>query len=229
MNLLKIRKVKSEDGKIEYKNKYFTFYPKFENFKITYSPYSYFDPRPEIVICLGWGQLFIHLPFWLKKDKSDECDWPQYGVYYFMNQMWFWWGCKKKVIDMPWIYKWHRTSLLLKDETWIHEWNGSRIKDRYSKEFKEKLWSKRYYYKNTMKNGETEETTATVKVEEREWRMKWFPFIKRVVKSIDVKFDDELGFGKGSWKGGTVGVGYNMKRHETPLDTLLRMSEERRI
>jgi hypothetical protein len=37
----------------------------------------------------------------------------------------------------------------------------------------------------------------------------------------------EAGKRKGSWKGGTLGCGYELKKNETPLECLRRMESER--
>lgn len=49
------------------------------------------------------------------------------------------------------------------------------------------------------------------------------------VRAIDVQFSDEVGERTGSWKGGTIGCGYNMLPGESPLDTLRRMEAERKF
>ena len=64
---------------------------------------------------------------------------------------------------------------------------------------------------------------ATCTVEEREWHkgdgwfkwLRWFskPHIRR---SLDIQFSAEVGTGKGSWKGGTIGHGIDMENGETP-------------
>lgn len=70
---------------------------------------------------------------------------------------------------------------------------------------------------------------ATCLIEEREWRkgagwfkwLRWFspPTIRR---SLDIQFSEEVGPGKGSWKGGTIGHGIDMLPGETPEDAFRR-------
>lgn len=57
-----------------------------------------------------------------------------------------------------------------------------------------------------------ERLTATVRLEEREWRRgtgwwRWLSLVwpKRVERYIDIRFSGETGRRKGSWKGGTIG------------------------
>ena len=85
-------------------------------------------------------------------------------------------------------------------------------------------------YTYTLRSGEVQKRTATI-LHER-WtrgrnilsRIGWPSQVEHV---IDVHFDDEVGERTGSWKGGTIGCGYEMRPGETPLDTLRRMEAER--
>lgn len=87
-----------------------------------------------------------------------------------------------------------------------------------------------YTYK--LENGTVQRRKATI-LEER-WtrgrnilsRLGWPSRVHRV---INVHFDDEVGERTGSWKGGTIGCGYNMLPDEKPLDTLRRMERERKF
>lgn len=55
------------------------------------------------------------------------------------------------------------------------------------------------------------------------------PLLGDVQRTIDVEFDDEVGERSGSWKGGTMGCGYEMRASETPWETLRRMERERKF
>lgn len=74
-----------------------------------------------------------------------------------------------------------------------------------------------------------EKLTATAKIVEREWRkgeryfkwLSWF-YPKKVVRSLDLWFSGETGPEKGSWKGGTIGHGIDLKPAETPLAAFQR-------
>jgi hypothetical protein len=69
-----------------------------------------------------------------------------------------------------------------------------------------------------------------VYVEEREWRqhwLKWTSMFAHVRRSIDVHFSKEVGSRKGSWKGGVLGCGYEMKKGESALQCIKRMELER--
>lgn len=133
---------------------------------------------------------------------------------------------------MPWQWQWVRTSSLRADGKWEHETKKVGDKSFWKDEWKGILWSEAYPYTYVLKNGEIQERIATVKVEEREWRwkgFKWLGFPNMVRKTIAVEFNDEVGERRGSWKGGTIGCGYDLLPDETPLQCLRRMERERKF
>jgi hypothetical protein len=210
-----------------YKTNWIEFTPKFSHFSLTYDVAGYFDERPLIHACLGWGNLFVHLPI---KTGRIECESPRYGVYYLDQNLVFCLGKKNKFFPMPWSLHWVRTSALRKDCVgWEHETRGNK-KNFWNKKWENVLWIEKYPFKYVKKNGEVQNRIATVKVEEKEWRWRcftWFNFPKKISRTIIVNFDGEIGEGAGTWKGGVVGCGYEIKDGETPLDCLRRMERER--
>lgn len=70
-----------------------------------------------------------------------------------------------------------------------------------------------------------EVTVARVNIEEREWirgRWKWLRSIlryipggRRVRRSMEIEFRNEVGSRKGSWKGGMIGMGFSMLPNES--------------
>jgi len=73
------------------------------------------------------------------------------------------------------------------------------------------------------------EIIATCLIEEREWHrgegwFKWLRFFypAKIRRSLDLAFSAEVGPGKGSWKGGTLGHGIEMLKGETPEDAFRR-------
>ena len=157
---------------------------------------------------------------------------------------------------MPYDYNWVRTSVLLKDGTWEHEARKNRKGLFGNTKSIKPIWEEEYPYTYTLKNGNIQHRTATIKVEEREWRQRWLMWTKLFSnsrKTIDIKFGyagpinrkviiekvgnklidekqtGEVGEKTGSWKGGTTGCGYEMLPNETPLDTLRRMEKERKF
>lgn len=74
---------------------------------------------------------------------------------------------------------------------------------------------------------------VTTYIEEREWRFgegwfKWLSLFRRpmIKRSLDIKFDKEVGPEKGSWKGGTVGTGIAMLPGETHEAAFRRFCEQ---
>lgn len=87
-------------------------------------------------------------------------------------------------------------------------------------------------YRYTLRSGDVQDRTATVTTDRMTWCWRlpwmlgvWFP--KRVRTSINVEFSDEVGERSGSWKGGTIGCGYDLRPGETPEQCLRRMERER--
>lgn len=215
-----------------YESKWIIFY--FTNsFDISFELCGYFDNRPRINICLVFFRLAIILPF--RNKWTDECDAPKWGIAIHNNTFWIYKGGKGNMNGgnkwwtwhIPFITKdWIRTSILLKDDTWEHEVNGSR-KEFYNDEWKQKQKSWTYDYTDKYDNSII---PTTIYVEEREWRPKWLKWtgiFKSVNRTIDVHFSKECGKRKGSWKGGTLGCSYSLLPNEQPLDCLKRMERER--
>lgn len=189
---------------------------------------NYNDNRVQIQLYPILGKYFIALPW---KTKHDGCDTPEYGFSFTDHGLHLNWGYKVKILEYPWAPTWTRTSVLLADGTWAHDTRKTK-KDFWKDEWQAAKWSETHPYIYQMKNGTTQERTARITVEEREWRPKWFtwcPLLKRVRKSISVDFSDEVGERTGSWKGGTVGCGYELKENESPIECLRRMEAERKF
>lgn len=241
-------------------NKWLRFYPKQERqtpFRLELEQWGYFDPRPQIVtnvtsliaivvpfislwliplsiifMFVGWGKIFLSLPY--DTGKSDECENPSYGFNtwadgHFVNELWVYWGKKRKHMDLPWHLSWYRTSLLLKDGTWEHEYRKS-DKRFYDEKWNDKKWAETHPYVYTLKSGKTQNVTAKITVNEREWRRIIFyrlPIFRLIKKTIEVEFDHEVGERSGSWKGGVIGCGFDILKNETPYDALKRMETTR--
>lgn len=192
-------------------------------------------------VLFGWGKLYIHLPI---RTGIQDCTSAAWGLYYYHDAIWFCiggggnfsGGRKTKSISMPWCLDWVRTSRLMGDKSWFHEtkynridWSGS-VDVIGSYEWREKnKWKETHPYTDSF-DGTV--VNATVSVEEMEWRPKWFKWtslFNKVSTSIAVEFDKGVGKRKGSWKGGTIGCGYELRKCETPLECLRRMEKERKF
>ncbi len=206
-------------------------------FDLSYELCGYFDARHRINIQLLFFRLTLILPIWSK--YTDECSPPEWGISYHHQTLWItyggegnWQGGNKSwAMYMPWQFTWVRTSCLKQDGSWEHERPGDR-QDFFTEKWKGLLWRETYPYVYALRSGEKQLREATLRVEEREWRWNWFqwlPFPRRVRKTIQIDFDDEVGEQTGSWKGGTVGCSYPMLPGELPEQTLRRMEKERKF
>lgn len=181
----------------------------------------------------GWGDIYLKLPFDTGKDQSEH---PSYGFYVYHVDpapgklniptcvIWQWNSYKS--YDFPWAYTWVRTSVMLKDKSWEHETTGDR-KDFYELKEQDKQYLINYNFTDKY-DGKVIPTK--VYIEEREWRQHWLrktSFFAKIIRVIEVNFSEEVGKRKGSWKGGTVGCGYHMKKGETALECIKRMEVER--
>jgi len=203
-------------------------------FELVLNRGGYFDQRYSVNICLGWGLLHLNFPF--KTKLSEGCDMPRYGIAIHNNTFWLYTGgdydeSMGQVAGNNWV-TWD-----LPFVTW--NFDNHQIKDKNNKwrkiEKKESPWeikekealAESYPYHYTLSDGTVQKVTATCTVEKRIWRRKWAYPLTMVRTCIDVAFDEEVGPRRGSYKGGTVGCGYDMLPNETIKDCLKRMENER--
>lgn len=78
-----------------------------------------------------------------------------------------------------------------------------------------------------------EEIVCTSYIMEREWRwgkgwFKWVGWIRRPVirRVLELNFSKEVGWNKGSWKGGTIGHSIELLPGETPLQAFQRYGSD---
>lgn len=244
---------KFTDQEVEYPSKWVSFYPKFEKqgFRFTFSPWSYFDPRPQIVtsvssiltlilipilglwsillipfLFLSWGQLFIYLPY---NSGKEQCEHPEYGIMFYYvngeipNHIWIRNGNKSKTINLPWAYKFWKTEVMLKDEEFHKEDPSNPF---YYEENQDKILKLQYEYKYILKNGEVQDRIATIHEEKKYWK-NWFGLHIMKRHYIEIEFNDEVGERTGSWKGGAIGCSFDMKEGESPKQALKRMEKTR--
>ncbi|MBV8474541.1 MAG: hypothetical protein JO107_10320 [Hyphomicrobiales bacterium] len=199
--------------------------------------------RWSLQLHLGWPSIFIKLPFLPPREPKDDMmdKWGFSVCTDSWAEIHLNWGAKTKIVAMPWQWAFIRRSTLAPDgRQWIHELAASRIpRDKPPLGtpnvdwwfFKDApRWTATLPYRYVLKTGEVQERQATIGMEESEWRWRWFkwcPFPRKVVRAIDVTFDEEVGERTGSWKGGVLGCGYTMRRDETPEECLYRMQSER--
>ena len=88
------------------------------------------------------------------------------------------------------------------------------------------LVQKSFPFTHVIKCGDVQNRTVTCHIERRVWGWRWFPFIQRSSTCMDYKFDRETGEEVGSWKGGVIASGIEMKDNETMIDCVKRLERE---
>jgi hypothetical protein len=205
-------------------------------FELVLNRGTYFDRRYAINFAFGWGKFMVYLPF---KTKLDEgCDMPRYGFAVHGDTFWIYRGgdyedgqCQNQWItwDLPFFS-------YVFDGHWIMDRGMNWIKTSYKRndgmpvsyEFRKELaYSETHPYTYTLKKGTVQNRIATCTIEKRKWHRKWFPFLTKESKVIDIEFNDEVGERSGSWKGGTIGCSHEMLPDDTIETCLRRMEKER--
>ena len=165
--------------------------------------------RGWLRVGLGFLKVAVSFPWSKTVPDNDQCSGPTFGFHFFSDLLFIRWGKDNgirsdphKAIYMPWGWRHREHKILTEPET--------------------------YPYTYTLLNGEVQNRTATIQVETRLWTRPWIPH-KLFKRCIDVRFNDEVGERSGSWKGGTIGCGYDMLEGETALQTLRRMEKERTL
>lgn len=167
------------------------------------------EARAWVRIGLGFMKVAFSFPWkWVVPDEY-QCSGPTYGFNFFDDFLFIRWGKSKgtkddpsKAFYMPWAWRHREHKVLSEPET--------------------------HSYIYVLKSGKVQNRMATIKMEYRRWTRWWIPH-KLEKQTIDVTFDKEVGEKSGSWKGGCIGCGYDMKEGESPLDTLRRMEIERKF
>ncbi len=196
--------------------------------------------RPSFKLCLfeegycfNFFGFLIALPFldrWRYEPHEIMESW---GVYLNgVESQWKWdsivwcWGDYTKFFHMPWEWKHIKWEVLRPDGTWtkkIASYEPGGPDGR-------KIWVLPFRY--VLRNGTVQHRMASIHVERGEWRRKWTRWTSLFAKvrvSLDISFDGEVGERTGSWKGGTIGCGWDMRPGETVEQAFARMQQERKF
>lgn len=134
-----------------------------------------------------------------------------------------------KVWFIPWLNKRYiRTSYYdVVNQSHLKTYLANERANYFEDEFKFKESIRKMNIKFNDFDGE--EITAKAFIEEREWRhglglFKWLTwFIKPTIqRNLWIDFDKEVGYEKGSWKGGVMGQGIDMMVGESAQSAFLR-------
>jgi len=191
------------------------------------------EDRAMLRIHLGWPSIFIGIPWPFNYRFKDhgQCSGPRVGFAFHDASLWLYHGNETgyskdrsatTTIHMPWYWGSCKNHFVMsKLGMWVDHigsWEKGKEPDNRRTET--------YDYIYTLDSGEIQNRKATIYVDKMIWRRFWWP-MKMVRESINVDFDDEVGEETGSWKGGTLGCGYDLLPNETPEQCLRRMERER--
>ena len=175
--------------------------------------------------------LFIHTPVLIKDDGGESRG---FGFHFSDEAFVVSFGRWRKYFHYPWSLNYHGIYVRVVvdgEERWIK--TEDRTDPLMRKWFMhDSIATKETHdYTYFLKDGTIQNRKATIYGEIREWRRRWLPWTRLFSlqrRSIDVRFDGEVGERTGrSWKGGTVGCGWDFKPGEQPVDALRRMEKER--
>jgi hypothetical protein len=187
--------------------------------------YSVYHESANINIAPLLFSLHLKVPMVIKQRRGTE-DWmARFGIWYCFRTFQFCWRDKCRVFYLPWDWSHVRHTYLWPDGQ-VHHHAGQRDWEA-PKETKSA-----HPYTYVLKSGVVQERVATINGEEREWRWRWFrrlPWPRKIRRSINIDFNDEVGERSGSWKGGCLGCGYDWKMGESQVGALRRMQRERKF
>lgn len=197
----------------------------------------------EEQFCIDLFGFLISLPFLDRWHREPHEIMESWGAYYRDAAMVWCWGEYTKFFHMPWQYDHIKREVMRPDGNWapyVGSWElGKEIKNQdgvvvfQGGKEPDGRWQGTYpYHYLLLPSGEVQHAQATIYVYRQEWRRKWLrwcPMFSKTRQCIDVEFDREMGGEAGSWKGGVIGTGYEMRPGEEPVDTLRRMQREHRL
>lgn len=164
---------------------------------------------------------------WNKDKEGNRGYWDihskDYGIVFFSDSAHYYWGaqtdssvdCKSGVYFYPFSeWKYIRHSLYdLKGKLWCTEFEATRFNWKASDALREAVPKVEFI----IEDFDNTRLKATTHIEEREWSKGirsffWLKyFVKnKVIRSLQINLDAEMGPEKGSWKGGLVGTNISM-------------------
>lgn len=174
------------------------------------------------MLFLEFWRLTVVLPLGIIPHPWPPMDGPQWSVYASKEfGLTLHWGLRRKAFDWPW--SWHTMAyeIQMPDGGWRDVFY--RGGDPYTED---------HPYTYTLRSGEVQNRTATVSKRRHVLTYRAFKGLgwpRWIKESIEVQFSDEVGERSGSWKGGTIGCGYDLKPGETMEQSLRRMEVERKF
>lgn len=139
---------------------------------------------------------------------------------------------KSKCWFLPWRnWRFIRCSLYNKyGEHYYTDWDTKKFRNNW--DVKYTIQSK-IYVPFEIEDYDGERILVNTFIEEREWRFgegmfKWLSLFRKpkIVRSLSIELDKEMGPEKGSWKGGTTGTSIVMLPNETHEEALIRFCQQ---
>ena len=171
------------------------------------------------------------LLFYTRRETSRWDDKCRSWGFYFMDRINFvWrWGAFYWSFDLPFVSTvFVKHEILSLDRRRIVHRCSHGLVDMEAQDRAKAANTVQLPYRYRLKNGEVQSAIASVVVERWTRRWKWTPFMA-IEDSIWATFSEEIGPGRGSWKGGVTGCGWNMEPEESVVHCLQRMQEQRRF
>ena len=178
--------------------------------------------RLSLHITLPMISVFIAIPFTKAWHIDDICE--SYGVSTHDRSLYLQWGSKTKFVPFPWAFKHYSTEVLNTHLEWVTKpgWGDPKVSKEWRREFR-----------FVLDDGTVQDTWATVTMDRMRWRHRWLYWTSLFQKertSIWADFDEPVGHGINSWKGGTCGAGVDIDwPRESIDDALNRLAQNRRI
>jgi hypothetical protein len=186
------------------------------------------DDLGDRMLFIKLWRLTVILPLGIVAHPWGPMDGPQWSVY-ASGEFGFTahWALRRWQWDWPWTWCTLAYEKQLADGSWVDVITQLGLDGE-----KTEPYSEHHPYTYTLRNGEEQHRTATISKRRHviTWRafkaLGWPHWIK---ESIDVQFDGEVGERSGSWKGGCIGCGYDLRKGEAMLSALRRMEAERKF
>jgi hypothetical protein len=195
--------------------------------------------EPGLMLAVGWPRFFITLPqnALTRRLFGSEMDYlglerPTYGFSFSLRGEWAfelhtYWGTKSKWFYPPWGWNKRRDDYLREYLTDDERWLPYAVMPRSYDATRQgaPAWKAEWPFHYMTSDGEAQHVTATVTRNRTRsiYRIFGIPVRRRVKHTIEVEFSEEVGNQRGSWKGGVVGCGEEMRPGEHPRATLQRM------
>lgn len=173
------------------------------------------------MLFLEFWRLTVVLPLGIIEHTWPPMEGPQWSVYASKVGLTLHWGLRRKVFDWPWMLHTLAYEQQMPDGSW------SDVLDRGAEPYTED-----HPYIYVLRNGTVQNRTATVSKRRHVLTYRAFKALgwpRWIKEGIDVRFSDEVGESSGSWKGGTIGCGYDLRSGETMEQCLRRMERERKF